>query len=94
MCNGFSSESDRHGTTERCQRVFCNILASEKFSSLCKVLLENFQGMKPESVFDFSVINSRMKKQDYEQSPTLFLSDIQQVLFNSLVTIEHFYMGV
>ncbi|KAK7320953.1 hypothetical protein VNO77_30941 [Canavalia gladiata] len=79
MHNGFSSESDGHGATERCQRVFCNILASEKFGSLCKVLLENFQGMKPESVFDFSVINSRMEGRAYEQSPTLFLSDVQQV---------------
>ncbi|RDX79173.1 PHD finger protein EHD3, partial [Mucuna pruriens] len=77
--NGFSSESDGCGATERCQRVFCDILSSEKFSSLCKVLLENFQGVKPESVFDFSVINSRMKGQAYEQSPTLFLSDVQQI---------------
>lgn len=84
MCNGFSSESDGRGVTERCQHVFRNILASEKFSSLSKVLLENFQGMKPESVFDFSVINSRMKEQAYDQSPTLFLSDIQQVIFNIL----------
>ncbi|KAK7286934.1 hypothetical protein RJT34_22301 [Clitoria ternatea] len=77
--NGFSSESGIHGATERCQRVFCNILASEKFNSLCEVLLENFQGMKPESVLDFSVINSRMKEQAYEQSPTLFLSDVLEV---------------
>ncbi|XP_061372172.1 PHD finger protein EHD3 [Gastrolobium bilobum] len=79
MHNGFSSDSHCHGVTERCQHVFCNILASEKFSSLCKVLLENFPGMKPESLFDFSVINSRMKEHAYEQSPTLFLSDFQQV---------------
>ncbi|KAL2339724.1 hypothetical protein Fmac_007664 [Flemingia macrophylla] len=79
MCNGHSSESPRHGVTELCQRVLSNILASEKFSSLCKALLENFQGVKPESVFDFTVMNSRMKEQAYEQSPTLFLSDIQQV---------------
>ncbi|KAG4975810.1 hypothetical protein JHK86_035284 [Glycine max] len=77
--NGFSSESNGHGATGRCQRVFRDILASEKFSSLCKVLLENFRGMKPETVFDFSLINSRMKGQAYEQSPTLFLSDFQQV---------------
>ncbi|XP_028235953.1 PHD finger protein EHD3-like isoform X2 [Glycine soja] len=79
MCNGGSSESPDHGVTEMCQRVLCNVLTSEKFSSLCKALLENFQGMKPESVLDFTVMNSRMKEQAYEQSPTLFLSDIQQV---------------
>ncbi|KAK8473149.1 hypothetical protein PHAVU_001G067001 [Phaseolus vulgaris] len=70
--DGFSSKSDVHGATKRCQRVFCDVLASEKFSSLCKIL-------KPETVFDFSLINSRMKEHAYEQSPTLFLSDLQQV---------------
>ncbi|RYR41417.1 hypothetical protein Ahy_A08g037804 [Arachis hypogaea] len=79
MHGGCSSESDGNGLTKKCQRVFHNILASEKFSSLCKVLLENFHGMKPESVVDFSVINSRMTEEAYEQSPTLFLSDFQQV---------------
>ncbi|KAE9605832.1 putative histone-lysine N-methyltransferase chromatin regulator PHD family [Lupinus albus] len=77
--NGCSSRLDARGGTERCQRVLCNILTSEKFSSLCKVLLENFQGIKPETVFDFSVINARMKEHAYEHSPTLFLSDIEQV---------------
>ncbi|XP_022636332.1 uncharacterized protein LOC106762438 [Vigna radiata var. radiata] len=79
MCNGCSSELPDHGVTEMCQRVLCNILTSEKFRSLCKALLENFQGIKPESVFDFTIMNSRMKEQAYEQSPALFLSDIQQV---------------
>jgi len=85
--DGFSSESDVHGATERCQRVFCDILASEKYSLLCKILLENFQEMKPETVFDFSLINSRMKEQAYEQSPTLFLSDLQQVIYNNSLTL-------
>ncbi|CAJ1974290.1 unnamed protein product [Sphenostylis stenocarpa] len=79
LCNGRSSESPDHGVTEMCQRVLCNILTSENFSSLCKALLGNFQGMKPESVFDFTIMNSRMKEQAYEKSPALFLSDIQQV---------------
>ncbi|XP_028781557.1 PHD finger protein EHD3-like isoform X2 [Neltuma alba] len=77
--NGSCNESDAPDANEMCQRVLCNVLVSEKFSSLCKVLLENFKGMKPETVFDFSVINSRLKEQAYEQSPTLFSSDIQQV---------------
>ena len=85
MHNGCSSEPHGHGVTEMCQRVLCNILTSEKFSLLCKALLENFQGMKPENVFDFSVMNSRMKEHAYEQSPTLFLSDIQQVIFSSVL---------
>ena len=95
MHEGCSSESDGRGVTKKCQRVFCNILASEKFSSLCKVLLENFHGVKPESVFDlhFSIISSRMKEQAYEQSPMLFLSDIQQVNLNSLSTIKQVLHG-
>lgn len=92
--NGFSNELDGCGTTGRCQRVFHDILASEKFSSLCKVLLENFQGMKPESVFDFSVINSRMKGQAYEQSPTLFLSDVQQVIYNNNISTNNVDMAI
>ncbi|XP_054788536.1 PHD finger protein EHD3 [Prosopis cineraria] len=79
LCNGSCNESNSPDANEMCQRVLCNILVSEKFSSLCKVLIENFKGMKPESVFDFSIINSRLKEQAYEQSPTLFLSDIQQI---------------
>ncbi|CAI8598352.1 unnamed protein product [Vicia faba] len=77
MQNGSSSEP--HGVTEKCQRVLHDILTSEKFNSLRKTLLENFQGIKLESVFDFSVMNSRMKQKTYEQSPVLFLSDFQQV---------------
>lgn len=79
MHNGYSSEAPGHGVTEMCQHVLSDVFASEKFSSLCRALLENFQGIKPESVLDFTVMNSRMKEQAYEQSPTLFLSDIQQV---------------
>ncbi|OIW16638.1 hypothetical protein TanjilG_01877 [Lupinus angustifolius] len=79
MHNGCSSKPVAPGGTERCERVLCNILTSEKFSSLCKVLHENFQGIKLERVFDFNVINTRMKEQAYEDSPALFLSDIEQV---------------
>ncbi|KAJ7965486.1 Methyl-CpG-binding domain-containing protein 9 [Quillaja saponaria] len=73
------NELGRHTITEMCQRAFYNILISEKFTSLCKVLFENFQGIKPESVFNFSIINSRMKEGAYEQSPSLFISDVQQI---------------
>lgn len=79
MQNGSSSEPHGHGVTEMCQRVLCNLLTSDKFNSLCKILFDNFQATKPESVFDFSVITLRMKQKVYEQSPELFLSDIQQV---------------
>jgi len=88
MQNGSSSEPHGHGVTEMCQRVLCNLLTSEKFNSLCKTLFD--KATKPESVFDFSVITLRMKQKVYEQSPALFLSDIQQVVFSSLFIIRHF----
>jgi len=90
MQNGSSSESHGHSVTEMCQRVLCNLLTSEKFNSLCKILFDNFQATKLERVFDFSVITLRMKQKVYEQSPALFLSDIQQVVFSSLFIIRHF----
>ncbi|GAU33641.1 hypothetical protein TSUD_310490 [Trifolium subterraneum] len=79
MQNGSSSESHGHGGTEMCQRMLCEVLTSQMFNSLCETLFENFQGIKPESVVDFSVVISRMKQKTSEESPELFLSDIQQV---------------
>ncbi|KAM1186012.1 hypothetical protein ACFX2G_015557 [Malus domestica] len=79
VSNGFSNKSNHHTVTAMCQRAFDNVLVSEMFTSLCKVLLKNFQGIKADSVFDFSLINSRMKRGDYEHSPMLFSNDMQQV---------------
>ncbi|KAM1389120.1 hypothetical protein ACFX2I_017144 [Malus domestica] len=78
VSNGFSNKSNHHTVTAMCQRAFYNVLVSETFTSLCKVLLQNFQGIKADSVFDFSLINSRMKGGDYEHSPMLFSNDMQQ----------------
>jgi hypothetical protein len=88
--NGSSSESQDHGGTEMCQRMLHDVLTSEEFNSLCKTIFENFHGIKPESVVDFSVIISRMKQKFYERAPELFLSDIQQVCFSSLFIIRQF----
>ncbi|KAM0974034.1 hypothetical protein ACFX2C_017270 [Malus domestica] len=78
VSNGFSNKSNHHTVTAMCQCAFYNVLVSETFTSLCKVLLQNFQGIKADSVFDFSLINSRMKGGDYEHSPMLFSNDMQQ----------------
>ncbi|KHG16100.1 Cysteine--tRNA ligase [Gossypium arboreum] len=56
----------------------------EKFTSLCKLLLENFQGIKLDNLFHLSLINSRMKDGEYERSPMLFASDIQEAFTNSV----------
>ncbi|KAM3730810.1 hypothetical protein ACB098_12G114500 [Castanea mollissima] len=53
-------------------------IISNKFSTLCKLIFENFQGIKAD-IFDLSTINTRMKEGAYERSPMLFSSDIQQV---------------
>ncbi|XVE60255.1 hypothetical protein DITRI_Ditri05aG0114300 [Diplodiscus trichospermus] len=79
ICNWSFTESNPQTTTEMCQRVFFDVIISEKFTSLCKLLFDNFQGIKLDSLFHFSLINSRMKDGVYEHSPMLFASDIQQV---------------
>ncbi|KAK2974552.1 hypothetical protein RJ640_009774 [Escallonia rubra] len=63
----------------RTERAFFDILISEKFSELCDLLFEKFQGMKVDSIFNVSLMNSRMKDGAYESIPMLFESDIQQV---------------
>ncbi|PNX96038.1 hypothetical protein L195_g019239 [Trifolium pratense] len=87
MQSGSSSESHGHGGTEMCQRMLCEVLTSEMFNSLCKTIFENFQGIKPESVVDFSVVISRMQQKFYENSPELFLSDIQQIDFMAVSAV-------
>lgn len=77
--NGSLSESDHHTITELCRRSFFKLIMSEKFASLCKLMLENFQGIKVDNFFDFSLIHSRMIEGAYERSPMLFSSDVQQV---------------
>lgn len=60
---------------------------SERFALLCNVLLENFQGMKADKVFDVSLMNSRIKEGAYENSPILFFSDMQQVYFQIMLDV-------
>ncbi|XP_050363530.1 PHD finger protein EHD3 [Argentina anserina] len=79
ISNGSSSKSKHHTVTSTCQHAFFNILVSQKFASLCKLLLQNFQGIKADSIFDLKCINSRMKSGVYEDSPLLFSNDMQQV---------------
>uniref|UniRef100_A0A2P2KGE4 Tyrosine-protein kinase BAZ1B isoform X3 n=1 Tax=Rhizophora mucronata TaxID=61149 RepID=A0A2P2KGE4_RHIMU len=80
--NGTLDESHYCTVTEMCQHTFLSIILSEKFTSLCKVLCENFQGIKTDHIFSLSLINNRMKEGAYERSPMLFSADIQQVWKN------------
>ncbi|XVF39233.1 hypothetical protein PTKIN_Ptkin01aG0019400 [Pterospermum kingtungense] len=79
ISNGSFKESNPLATTEMCQRVFFDVIISEKFTSLCKILFENFQGIRLDNLFHLNLINSRMKDGVYEHSPMHFSSDIQQV---------------
>ncbi|XP_044479289.1 PHD finger protein EHD3-like isoform X2 [Mangifera indica] len=65
--------------TNMCRRAFFDILISEKFSLLCKLLQENFGGLRFDKFIDFSVIHARMKEGTYEISPIRFVDDIQLV---------------
>ncbi|KAK9270793.1 hypothetical protein L1049_026378 [Liquidambar formosana] len=77
--NGSLNELNRHTITELCQRAFFDIIVSEKFAALCKLLFENFPGVKVDRFFDYNRINTKMEEGAYEHSPVLFSSDIQEV---------------
>lgn len=77
--NGTLNGAKQNSFTELCQRAFFNILVSEKFAALCKLLFENFEGIKVEKFFNYALINTRMRDGVYEHSPELFSTDIQQV---------------
>lgn len=79
--SGSVNGSNNSKFTELCRCTFFDIIMSEKFAQLCNLLLENFEGMKADKLFDLNRINSRMKERAYENSPLLFQSDIQEVLF-------------
>lgn len=91
MPNGSVAQSYYHNNTELCKCAFSDILMSENFTELCNLLLQNFDGVKVDRIFDVSTIDSRMKEGAYEDSPMLFDSDIQQVYFLLLYAIFVYY---
>ncbi|KAF2296677.1 hypothetical protein GH714_001116 [Hevea brasiliensis] len=74
-----SFNASHRPVTEMCQNALLNIILSEKFTLLCKLLVDNFQETKAENLLGLSLINIRMKDGVYEHSPSLFLTDIQLV---------------
>ncbi|KAJ4823826.1 hypothetical protein Tsubulata_035532 [Turnera subulata] len=78
ISNGFCSTSHCHTVTDMCRQAFLDIILSEKFTSLCKLLFENFKEIQTDSILSLSLLNRRMKEGAYESSPTLFHEDIEQ----------------
>eukprot|EP00268_Persea_americana_P039058 TRINITY_DN3866_c0_g1_i4.p1 TRINITY_DN3866_c0_g1~~TRINITY_DN3866_c0_g1_i4.p1 ORF type:complete len:623 (-),score=126.61 TRINITY_DN3866_c0_g1_i4:375-2243(-) len=75
---GQHGETNVHSFTECCRSVFRDVIVSEKLVSFCNLMCEHFKGIKADSIFDFSLINSRMSSGQYEHAPELFASDVQQ----------------
>ncbi|CAI0617341.1 unnamed protein product [Linum tenue] len=76
--NEASYEPNHRTVTDMCRLAFHGIISSEKFTSLCKLLFENFHESRADNLFSLSLINRRMKDGAYENSPWLFSEDIQQ----------------
>ncbi|KAL3634791.1 hypothetical protein CASFOL_021845 [Castilleja foliolosa] len=77
--NGCVNESRDCTVTELFERTFSDIIMSEKFAQLCKLLVENFQGANADKIFDLNHINSRMKESTYGSSPLRFQLDMQEI---------------
>ncbi|XAR49602.1 Histone-lysine N-methyltransferase [Bertholletia excelsa] len=78
MSNGLLSESNTTNS-DLCRRAFFDLVMSENFAQLCRLLVQNFQGIKVDSLLELSLANSRMKEGAYERSPMLFHSDMQRI---------------
>ncbi|XP_074573313.1 PHD finger protein EHD3-like [Curcuma longa] len=65
--------------TRKCEKAFLEILISPKFALLCDFLLGIFDENMTKSFLDFSLIDSKFKSGDYEQSPELFNQDVEQI---------------
>ncbi|MQL82052.1 hypothetical protein Taro_014538 [Colocasia esculenta] len=72
-------QTDVHVITRKCQNVLIEVLLSDKFASLCDLLLENFPGIKADSIVDLHLINSKMRNGAYGRSAGLLHQDLQQV---------------
>ncbi|KAG6515247.1 hypothetical protein ZIOFF_025632 [Zingiber officinale] len=64
--------------TRKCEKAFLEILVSRKFALLCDFLLGIFDENITKSFLDFSMIDSKLKSGDYEQSAELFNQDVEQ----------------
>ncbi|KAF6170523.1 hypothetical protein GIB67_031931 [Kingdonia uniflora] len=73
--NEANNQENSQDVTEQCQRVFHDIITSEKFGSICQLL----PGVMLDSVSQFESVNKKMSQGAYEQCPKLFSDDIDQV---------------
>ncbi|CAN0928446.1 PHD finger protein EHD3 [Linum grandiflorum] len=74
-----ASDGPNHRTvTDTCRLVIHGMISSEFFTSLCRLLYENFDESRTDNLFSLSDINRRMVDGDYEHQPSFFSRDIQQ----------------
>lgn len=77
--NEFLDDSLRK-VNEMCRHSLLKVLQSQDFTSLCKLIFENFQGVNADNLFGLKLIDKRMKEGIYGRSPMLFSADVQQVI--------------
>lgn len=65
--------------TERCRNVFQDITKAQNFADLCTLIHGSFTGSRTHEVFDFPLIDVRMKAGTYGLSPGLFYTDMQEI---------------
>lgn len=88
-----SSNGTHRPVTEMCQNVFSNIIHSEKFTLLCKLLFENFPELKTDNLLGLSPIHRKMKDGTYEHSPWSFHTDVQMVTFHIFHPLKLYFMS-
>lgn len=86
--NGSTNESSSCLESDMWKQALFNVLISTKFAELCDLLCGNFHGMNVSSLFNLGLINSRINEGVYKNSPMLFHSDIQQVLYVFSKSVE------
>ncbi|KAG6515796.1 hypothetical protein ZIOFF_026226 [Zingiber officinale] len=93
-----ASDHKEDTNTRKCEKASFEILISAKFALLCDFLLGIFDENMTKSFLDFSLIDSKLKSGDYEQSAELFNQDVgpnilQTTIKTTIKQLEPFFCG-
>ncbi|KAG6514871.1 hypothetical protein ZIOFF_025246 [Zingiber officinale] len=91
-----ASDHKEDTNTRKCEKASFEILISAKFALLCDFLLGIFDENMTKSFLDFSLIDSKLKSGDYEQSAELFNQDVgpnilQTTIKTTIKQLEPFF---